>query len=63
MIYDNLTDAELLRAADTFHREALVKALTERLEMRLRDIDELEHLLGRKAPQPMPNINQLELDI
>lgn len=63
MTYDNLTDSELLRAADTYYQNTLVKALTERLEMRLRDIYELEHLLGRKAPQPIPNTNQLELDI
>jgi hypothetical protein len=63
MIYDNLADSELLRFADAHYSNPLVKALTERLEMRLRDIDELEHLLGRKAPQPIPNSNQLELDI
>lgn len=63
MTYDNLTDSELIRSADTFYHDPLVKALTERLEMRLRDIDELEHLLGRKAPQPLPNTAQMELDI
>ena len=63
MTYDNFTDSELLRAADAFYTDPLVKALTERLEMRLRDIDELEHLLGRKAPQPLPNVAQMELDI
>ena len=63
MTYENLSDNELIRAADTFYQNALIKALTERLEMRLRDIDELEHLLGRKAPQPIPNSQQLELDI
>jgi len=63
MTYDNLTDPELLRFADAHYADPLIKALTERLEMRLRDIDELEHLLGRKAPQPLPNSQQLELDI
>ena len=63
MTLDNLTDAELLRHADAHYTHALIKALTERLEMRLRDIDELEHLLGRKSPQPLPNSNQMELDI
>lgn len=63
MNYDNLTDGELLRYADTYYDRPLIKALIERLEMRLRDIDELEHLLGRKAPQPFTSTNQLELDI
>jgi hypothetical protein len=38
MIYDNLTDDELLRVADG--QAGLIKALAERLEMRLRDIEE-----------------------
>ena len=59
MIYDNLTDSELLRFADAHYADPLIKALTERLEMRLRDLDELEHLLGRKAPQPIPTDAQL----
>lgn len=63
MTYENLPDSELLRFADAHYANPLIKALTERLEMRLRDLDELEHLLGRKAPQPLPNSNQLELDI
>jgi hypothetical protein len=62
MTYDNLSDSELIRAADAFYRDSLIKALTERLEMRLRDLDELEHLLGRKAPQPIPNDAQMNLD-
>jgi hypothetical protein len=62
MTYDNLSDSELLRAADTFYADALIKALTERLEMRLRDLDELEHLLGRKAPQPIPNDAQMKFN-
>jgi len=63
MTLDNLTDAELLRHADEHYNNPLIKALIERLEMRLRDIEELEHLLGRKAPQPTPNNRQLELGI
>ena len=63
MTLDNLTDSELLRHADAEYYNPLIKALMERLEMRLRDIDELEHLLGRRAPQPIPNSNQMELDI
>jgi hypothetical protein len=59
MIYDNLSDSELLRFADAHYADPLIKALTERLEMRLRDLDELEHLLGRKAPQPIPTDAQL----
>jgi hypothetical protein len=38
MIYDNLTDDELLRVADG--QAGLIKALAERLEMRLRDIED-----------------------
>jgi hypothetical protein len=63
MNYDNLSDGELLRYADTYYDKPLIKALIERLEMRLRDIDELEHLLGRKAPQPQPDDNQLNLPL
>jgi len=63
MTIENLTDAELLRYADAHYNNPLIKALIERLEMRLRDIDELEHLLGRKAPQPTPNPRQIELGI
>lgn len=63
MTLDNLTDSELLRYADAHYNNPLIKALIERLEIRLRDIDELEHLLGRKSPQPIPNTNQMELDI
>jgi polyphosphate kinase 2 (PPK2 family) len=40
MIYDNLTDDELLRVADG--QAGLIKALAERLEMRMRDIEELD---------------------
>ena len=36
--YDNLTDEELLRVADG--QAGLIKALAERLEMRLRDLDD-----------------------
>lgn len=61
MNYDNLTDGELLRYADIYYSSPLIKALIERLEMRLRDIDELEHLLGRKAPQPQPDENQMTI--
>ena len=62
MTYENLSDSELLRYADSQYTNPLVKALTERLEMRLRDIDELEHLLGRKAPQPVPSDAQTKLN-
>lgn len=62
MIYENLSDSELLRFADAHIADPLIKALAERLEMRLRDIDELEHLLGRKAPQPLPTDNQMKLN-
>lgn len=41
MTYDHLTDEELLRYADG--QTGLIKALCERLEMRMRDVYELEH--------------------
>jgi len=50
MTYDHLTDKELLRHADG--QSGLIKALSERLEMRLRDVEEL---------QPPSNIRQLDL--
>lgn len=40
-IYDHLADQELLRLVQ-FNTDPLVRALCERLEMRLRDIEELE---------------------
>jgi hypothetical protein len=40
MIYDNLTDDELIREADG--HAGLVKALSERLEMRLRDAEDMQ---------------------
>lgn len=40
MRYENLTDEELLRVADG--HAGLIKALAERLEMRMRDIEELD---------------------
>lgn len=51
--YDNLTDAELLRVADG--QAGLIKALAERLEMRLRDLED------RDRPQPISNDKQLNL--
>jgi hypothetical protein len=50
MTYDHLTDKELLQHADG--QSGLIKALSERLEMRLRDVEEL---------QPPSNIRQLDL--
>jgi hypothetical protein len=52
MIYENLTDDELIRAADG--HAGLVKALSERLEMRLRDVEEL-NITPSKIRQPNPN--------
>lgn len=43
--YDHLTDQELLRLI-MFTNDPLVQALAERLEMRLRDIQELERQSG-----------------
>jgi hypothetical protein len=53
MIYDNLTDEELLRVADG--QAGLIKALAERLEMRMRDIEELD------KPAPTEDDRQLKL--
>jgi len=39
MNYDNLTDEELIRFADG--HSGLIKVLSERLEMRLRDMEDL----------------------
>jgi hypothetical protein len=54
MTYDHLTDAELIRHADG--QSGLIKALSERLEMRMRDMEDLAHTM----PDPS-NIRQLEL--
>lgn len=51
--YDNLTDEELLRVADG--QAGLIKALAERLEMRLRDLED------RDRPKPISNDQQLSL--
>lgn len=51
--YDHLTDQELLRYADG--QAGLIKALAERLEMRLRDIEE------RDKPTPVEDDRQLKL--
>jgi hypothetical protein len=43
MNYDHLTDKELLRLLSMQHPlDPLVRALAERLEMRLRDIEDLK---------------------
>lgn len=46
MNYDNLTDEELIRFADG--HTGLIKVLSERLEMRLRDVKDL----SRTMPDP-----------
>lgn len=51
--YDNLTDDELLRQADG--HAGLIKALAERLEMRLRDAEE------RDKPANVEDDRQLKL--
>jgi hypothetical protein len=51
MNYDNLTDEELIRFADG--HSGLIKVLSERLEMRLRDMRDLAHT--------MPDPKQLNL--
>jgi hypothetical protein len=46
MNYDNLTDEELIRFVDG--HTGLIKVLSERLEMRLRDMEDL----SRTMPDP-----------
>jgi len=55
MNYDNLTDKELLRFADG--QAGLIRVLAERLEMRLRDLEERDIEIGKKPIDP----KQLEL--
>lgn len=59
MTYDHLTDKELLRHVDGM--PGLTKALAERLEMRLRDIEDLEHALGKRLPKDDHNPAQMRL--
>ena len=55
MNYDNLTNDELIRVADG--HAGLIKALAERLEMCMRELDDLL-ATDRKLP---PDPTQLEL--
>lgn len=55
MNYDNLTDKELLRVADG--QAGLIRALAERLEMRLRDLEERDVEVRGKPFNP----SQLDL--
>jgi len=53
MNYDNMTDEELIRFADG--HSGLIKVLSERLEMRLRDVEDLiDH---------MPDANPRQLNL
>lgn len=48
MRYDNLSDEELLRLVYVEnHADPLINILTERLEMRLRDISDLQDEVNR----------------
>jgi len=63
MRYENLSDEELIRFAVSSNN-VLVLALVERLEMRLRDIEELQHTRAKRdplSPRPHPDDRQLEL--
>jgi len=60
MTYDNRTDNELIRHGG-LAPDPLTRALAERLEMRLRDIAELEHLLGKQANRTNHDPAQLNL--
>lgn len=42
-MYENLTDRELIRTYQD-HSDPLVRALAERLDMRLRDMDDMEYM-------------------
>jgi hypothetical protein len=53
MNYDNLTDEELIRYADG--QSGLIKVLSERLEMRLRYMQDFE------IANPIPDPKQLNL--
>ena len=63
MRHENLSDEELIRYAYLVS-DPMTRALGERLEMRLRDISELEHLVNKRAPDrpnAHPDAQQLEL--
>ena len=58
MTYDHLTDEELIRHADG--QSGLIKALCERLEMRIREVEDLAYQAWDTPPEPS-NIRQLDL--
>ena len=63
MRYENMSDEELIRYA-YLADSPMTRALGERLEMRLRDIAELEHLMAKQSPErprAHPDDRQLEL--
>lgn len=63
MRYENLSDEELIRMV-YMRGDALARAVSERLEMRLRDIEDLSHSQAKRDPQmprPHPDDRQLEL--
>jgi len=51
MNYDNLTDEELIRVADG--QSGLIKVLSERLEMRLRDVEDLIKHMPNADPKQL----------
>lgn len=55
MNYDNLTDEELIRVADG--QAGLIKALAERLDMRLRDLEDY----AKPTPPADDNDPQMKL--
>lgn len=59
MTYDNLTDQELLRVADG--QAGLIKALAERLEMRLRDLEDWGAFKVRPHRELPKDPDQMEL--
>lgn len=52
-MFDHYTDEELLRVANG--QAGLIQALAERLEMRIRDLDEVERVTqARREHRPVP---------
>lgn len=60
MMFDHYTDEELIRYAQG--QAGLIAALSERLEMRLRDLDEVERVTQARRDHRPPAPGQQALD-
>lgn len=60
--YDNLTDKELLRVA-YFEHDPLTYALAERLEMRNRELEDLDRPVARTENPTVPMFNYTPTDL